>query len=153
MAAMPAPKDQLVDTEAHATAAALRVLIGQLRRKLREQAKPGDFSNSQLSVLGRLGRDGPATVTALARAERMRPQSMGAIVAALQSAGFVKGAPHPTDGRQVLLSVTPKCRAWVKARRAAREDWLFRSIRAQLDPAERKQLAAAVELLRRIVEA
>ena len=149
---MPTRKAELLDAEAHATAAALRVLIGQLRRKLRGQARPGDFSNSQLAVLGRLERDGPATVTALARVEGMRPQSMGAMVAALQSAGFVKSEPHPTDGRQVLLSVTPKCRVWIKAHRAAREDWLFRSIRAQLNPAEQKRLAAAVELLQRLVE-
>ncbi|HLI18309.1 MAG TPA: MarR family transcriptional regulator [Rhodanobacteraceae bacterium] len=149
---MPARNAKPVDTEVHATAAALRVLIGQLRRKLREQARPGDFSNSQLSVLGRLERDGPATVTALARAERMRPQSMGALVAALQSVGFVESSPHPTDGRQVLLSVTPECRAWIKARRTAREDWLSRSIRAKLNAAEQKKLAAAVALLQRIVE-
>lgn len=149
---MPARKATPSDTELHATAAALRVLIGQMRRKLRGQARPGDFSNSQLAVLGGLVRDGPATVTTLARAEGMRPQSMGAIVATLQSAGFIKSAPHPTDGRQVLLSVTPKCRAWIKARRAAREDWLFRTIRTRLSPAEQERLAKAVELLQRIVE-
>jgi DNA-binding MarR family transcriptional regulator len=141
-----------MESEAHATAAALRVLIGQLRRRLREQARPGDFSNSQLSVLGRLMRDGAATVTTLARAERMRPQSMGALVAGLEGAGFIKRAPDPADGRQALLTVTAKCRTWIKARRAAREDWLFRSIRAKLDAAEQQQLARAVELLQRILE-
>ena len=39
--------------------------------------------------------EGPATVTSLARAEGVRPQSMGATVAALQEAGLVGGAPDP----------------------------------------------------------
>lgn len=141
------------DAEVHATATALRVLLGRLRRKLREQAQPGEFATSQLAILGRLERDGPATVTTLAKSERMRPQSLGALVAPLRAAGFVTRTPHPTDGRQVLLRVTPKCRAWIKARRAAREDWLYGSMRARLSPAEQRTLAAAVELLQRLVQA
>ena len=61
----------------------LRVVVGKLIRRLREQVSPGDFTWSQLSVLKRLERDGPATVTTLARAEGVRPQSMGATVAVL----------------------------------------------------------------------
>jgi DNA-binding MarR family transcriptional regulator len=130
----------------------LRVLIGQLKRRLREEASLGDLSESQVRVLLRIERDGPATVTALARAEGMRPQSMGETVAALKAAGLVKGAPDPADGRQTVLSLTPACVKAVKASRAAREDWLFRSIRTKLAVAEQKKLAAAVELLKRLAE-
>jgi DNA-binding MarR family transcriptional regulator len=135
-----------------ALAGELRVLIGKLKRRLREQAHPGDFSSSQLSVLSRLEREGPATVTTLARAEAVRPQSMGATVSVLQAAGFVGGAPDPSDGRQTILSLTAEYRRWIKAGRAAREDWLFRSIRANLTSGEQKDLAAAVELLKRLAE-
>jgi DNA-binding MarR family transcriptional regulator len=128
----------------------LRALVGKLRRRLREQATAEDLSWSQVSALGRLERDGPATVTSLARAEGVRPQSMGAIVAVLEAAGFVTGAPDPSDGRQTILSITPACREMIKASRAAREDWLFRAIRTCLAPAEQTQLADAVELLKRI---
>jgi DNA-binding MarR family transcriptional regulator len=136
-----------------ATAGELRVLIGQFRRRLREEAHAGDFTPSQISVLSRLEREGPATVTTLAQAEGVRPQSMGATVSALQAAGFVIGSPHPTDGRQTVLSLTPACREWIKASRAAREDWLFRTIQAKLSLAEQKKLAGAVELLKRLVDA
>ena len=135
-----------------ALAGELRVLIGILKRRLREQAHPGDFSSSQLSVLSRLEREGPATVTTLARAEAVRPQSMGATVSALEAAGFVSGAPDPSDGRQTILSLTPECRKWIKASRAAREDWLFRTIRAKLTSGEQKDLATAVELLKRLAD-
>ncbi|KLU23137.1 MarR family transcriptional regulator [Caballeronia mineralivorans PML1(12)] len=148
-------KKQQGDPEAaHALAVAgeLRVVLGKLKRKLREEASLGDFTLSQMSVLSRLEREGPATVTTLARAEGVRPQSMGATVSALETAGFVSGAPDPTDGRQTILSLTTACRQWIKASRAAREDWLFRAIRTKLTAGEQEQLALTVELLNRLVD-
>lgn len=130
----------------------LHDLVGKLRRRLREQATVGDLPPSQVSVLRRLERHGPATVSALARAAGMRSQSMGATVAALQSAGLVTGAPDPEDGRQTLLSLTPSCRKWLKDNRAVRQDWLLRTIQAELSPREQQQLAHALTLLQRLVE-
>ncbi|WP_297899625.1 MarR family transcriptional regulator [Metallibacterium sp.] len=149
---MNAPPNDPETARAVAVAGELRVVVGKLIRRLREQAQPGDFTWSQMSVLGRLERDGPATVTTLARAEGVRPQSMGATVAVLQEAGLVHGAADPADGRQTILSLTPACREMIKANRAAREDWLFRAIRTNLATAEQKELANAVELLKRLVD-
>ena len=133
-------------------AAELRVVLGRLRRRLREHANKGDLSLSQLAVLGTLDREGPATVTTLARAEGVRPQSMGATIAALEEAGLVSGMPDPGDGRQVMLSLTEKARSWLKASRDAREDWLSQAIRTHLSATEQEELAWAVGLLRRIVD-
>ena len=133
-----------------ALAGDLRVVIGQLRRRLREQASFGDLTWSQTSVLSRLDREGSATVTSLARAEGMRPQSMGATVSALEAAGLVNGSPDPEDGRQIILSLSPACREWIKAGRAAKEDWLFRAIQSKLSPEEQGELAKGVELLKRL---
>ena len=130
----------------------LRSLIGKLKRRLREQATVGDLPPSQVSVLLRLERDGPTTASSLARAEGMRPQSMGPLIAALESAGLVIGAPHPTDGRQTLLSLTDTCRQWVEEGRAARQDWLTRTLRARLSPDEQGTLVEAVDLLKRLVD-
>ncbi len=137
---------------ASALAGDLRVLIGKLKRRLREETNPGEITWSQMAALGRLEREGPATVTTLARAEGVRPQSMGATVSALEAAGFVVGAPDPEDGRQTILRLTDACREWIAAARAAREDWLFRAIRTKLSPPEQRELAAAVKLLERLVE-
>ena len=134
-----------------ALATDLRVLTGQLRRKFRETGTPRDFTPSQTSVLSRLDREGPATVTQLAHAEGVRPQSMGATIAVLEAANLVVGAPDPADGRQTILSLTETCRAWVKAARAEREDWLFRRIDAELTPKEQAELAIGVALLKRLV--
>ncbi|MEO6919895.1 MAG: MarR family transcriptional regulator [Collimonas sp.] len=138
---------------ASAMAGELRVLLGQLGRRLREQSHAGDFTGSQKSVLLRLERDGPATVTTLARAEGVRPQSIGATVAVLEAAGLVSGAADPADGRQTILSLTEACRDMVRAGRAAREDWLFRAIRTKFAAPELEQLAASVELLKRLADA
>lgn len=133
-------------------AAELRVLVGQLRRRLREQASLGDLTESQLGVLRRLDSDGPATITALARAEGIRPQSMGANIATLEATGLVSGSSDPNDGRQTLWALTAACRERVKASRTAREDWLFRTLQTRLTPAEQSELASATKLLKRLVE-
>ncbi|OOG56357.1 MarR family transcriptional regulator [Rhodanobacter sp. C03] len=135
-----------------AVAGELRVVLGKLKRRLREELHMGDLTWPQVSVLGHLERGGPATVTTLAQAEGVRPQSMGATVAALEKAGLVSGASDPNDGRQTVISLTAVCRDLIKASRAAREDWLFRSIRENLKPTEQKQLATTIELLKRIAD-
>ncbi len=130
----------------------LRVTLGKLKRRLREQVSGGELTPSQVSVLLRLEKDGAATASSLARAEGMRPQSMAPVIAALEAAGLVSGAPDPNDGRQSLLSLTDACRTWVQNGRAAREDWLSRTIAARLTEQEQRDLAAAVELLKRLVD-
>jgi DNA-binding MarR family transcriptional regulator len=135
-----------------ALAVELRVILGKISRRLREQAHPGDFTSAQKSVLLRLERDGPATVTTLARAESVRPQSLGATVAALQSAGLVAGTHDPADGRQTILSLTDTCREMIRTSRAAKEDWLFRMIQSKLTSGEQEELSAAVELLKRLFD-
>ena len=127
-------------------------MAGALNRRLREQADGADLTSAQKSVLLRLERDGPATGSALARAEAMRPQSMGAIIAVLESAGYVAGAPDPSDGRQTIISLTDHFRDWVSAARAARRDWLIRTLQARLTAPEQRQLADALELLKRLLD-
>ena len=135
-----------------ALATEIHTLSGKLKRRLREQASAGDLSPSQTAVLGHLDRRGATTVTALARLEGVRSQSMGATVATLEAAGLVKGSPDPSDGRQTILSLTPACLALFKNGRAARTDWLLRNIEQKLTRQEQDQIAAALKLLNRLVD-
>jgi DNA-binding MarR family transcriptional regulator len=130
----------------------LRALLSKLKRRLRDQSQVGDLTPSQVSVLLRLEKDGPATTSNLARAEGMRPQSMAPVVAALESAGMIAGAPDPADGRQTLLALTSACRKWMEKSRAARLDWLTRTLQSKLSPGEIDEVAKAVELLERLVD-
>lgn len=138
--------------DASALALELRAVISKVKRRLREQAAVGDLTPSQLSVLLRLERDGPATASSLARAEGIRPQSIGPVVAALEAAGLVAGSPDPCDGRQTLLSLTDACRASMQQGRAARQDWLSRTIASRLSAREQQALAAIIPLLKRLID-
>lgn len=145
-------KSQMADSlSSAALAEELHLVIGALRRRLREEANVGDLTSAQKSALLRLEREGPQTASALARAEAMRPQSMGAIIAALQAAGYVTGRPDPSDGRQTIISLTARFRAWIGAARAVRRDWLLGALKAQLSAQEQRQLALSVTLLKRLL--
>lgn len=133
-------------------AAEMRTVFRRLKMRYREHGGGNELTPSQSSVLLRLEKDGSATVSGLARLEGMRPQSMSAIVAPLQELGFVKSAPDPSDGRQTLMSLTPKCLKWLREGRAARQDWLTTSISRKLSVQEQEKLRAALELLNRLVE-
>jgi len=137
---------------AFALAVELRAVVSRVIRRLREEVPSGELTWSQQKVLIRLEREGPATVTTLAQAEGVRPQSMGATVAVLRDARLVAGTPDPTDGRQTVLSLTDAYRAQIKASRAAKEDWLHRAIQTKLNATEQAELAAALQLLNRLLE-
>jgi DNA-binding MarR family transcriptional regulator len=141
-----------VSSLASLLAAEIRTVSGKLKRRLREHGGGHDLTPSQVSVLLRLEKDGVATVSSLARAEGMRPQSMSAVVMPLQEAGLVSGAPDPGDGRKTLMSLTPKCLKWLQAGRAARQDWLTMTISQKLSAHEQQRLQAALGLLARLVE-
>src|ERR1035437_5555964 len=133
-------------------AAELRTTLGHLKRKLRQQSGQNDFTSSQIAVILRLEKDGPATVSSLARAEGMRPQSMSAVIFPLEQMGFVAGAADPNDGRKTLISLTKTCKKWIEDGRAARQDWLTRTIQQKLSPQEQKQVSLAIHLLARLIE-
>ena len=140
-------------SDASVLAADLHMVIGAFKRRLREQADVADLTSAQKSVLLRLERDGPATVSSLARAEAMRPQSMGSIVAVLEAANYVVGAPDPRDRRQTILSLTEHFRNWMNAARTARQDWLSGALQTQLSADEQRQLADGIKLLKRLLDA
>jgi DNA-binding MarR family transcriptional regulator len=133
-------------------AAQIRTILSRLKRRLREQGGPGDLTPSQISVLLRLEKEGAATVSDLARAEGVRPQSMSSIVTSLQEGGLVSGNPDANDGRKTLMSLSKKCEKLLKEGRAARQDWLTATILQKLSAREQQQLSATLELLSRLTE-
>jgi DNA-binding MarR family transcriptional regulator len=130
----------------------MRTVFRKLKLRLRKPGVHGDLTPSQVSVVLRLEKDGSATVSSLARTEGMRPQSMSAVVTPLQESGLVRGAPDRSDGRQTLMSLTPKCLKLLHEGRAARQDWLTTRISQKLSAQEQDKLQAALALLMRLVE-
>ena len=101
--------------------------------------------------MARLATDGPATTADLARAEGMRPQSVGATIAALEEMGMIERKPHPTDGRQVNIELTAKGAAVRKSAKDAKRTWLAQAI-AELDEEDRETLFQAADIIKRLVE-
>jgi DNA-binding MarR family transcriptional regulator len=128
----------------------LRAVVGRLRRRLREVAAGDDLTPSQSAVLGRLGADGPASASALAAAEGVRPQSMATTLAALGQLGLVRRDPDPQDGRRQLLTLTPAGRERMEGGRQAKQEWLARAFQERYTQAERQLVLEAMALLGRL---
>jgi DNA-binding MarR family transcriptional regulator len=125
--------------------------MGSLVRRVRAAAASHELSLTESAVLARLDKHGPATTAELARAESVKPQSMGTTVAALEEMGLVERKPHPTDGRQVNIALTAKGAAVRNSARDAKRTWLAQAI-AQLDEEERETLFRAGEIMKRLVD-
>ena len=138
--------------DAGQVAAALRVSIGLLLRRLRQVQVEGELTLPESSALVRLDRSGPATPSALARLEQISPQSMGATLAALEARGLIERHSDPQDGRRSVMSVTDAGLQMLGDKRNARSQQLAVALSAGFTPAELKQLMAAAPLLERLAQ-
>ena len=130
----------------------LREAIQRLNRRVRQARPVGDLTFSQLSALTSLQLAGALTPRELADTERVQPPTMTKIVGKLEERGLVARTPHPTDGRQVILSATELGLAVHAQFEKARNEWLATQL-AALTPGERETLAQASEILQKISRA
>ncbi len=133
-------------------AAAVRVAVGMLVRKLRQIPSEGELTLAETSALSRLDRGGPATSSDMAKQDRISPQSMGATLAVLEQRGLVSRDRDPADGRRIVLSITGAGRQVVNDRRSARTARIATALRGGFTPAELDQLMTAAPLLERLAE-
>ncbi len=133
----------------------LALAVNRLRARLREESgiTTSGLSMTQISIVGRLRRNGPRTAASLAAAEHVSQQAIAQAVAPLKAAGLVAATPDAADGRKVLLSLTGDGRASRDAMVASRDAWLTRTIERTLSSDEAAALDAAVELLERLADA
>jgi DNA-binding MarR family transcriptional regulator len=134
----------------------LRISVSRLARRLRaERIARGlatELSDTQLAALAALERHAAMTPGELAEHEKVQPPSMTRVISALLERALVTRAPHPTDGRQVILTVTDQGRELVQQSRRLREAWLAQRLR-ELSPEERATLRAAAPILQRLSQA
>ncbi|TDC50907.1 MarR family transcriptional regulator [Micromonospora sp. KC207] len=130
----------------------LRDAITRLNRRVRQARPVGDLTVTQLSALTSLVLAGALTPRELADVERVQPPTMTKIVAKLEDRGLVGRTPHPTDGRQVILSATEGGRAVLDQFERARNEWLARRL-AELPESDRETLQRAAEILQRLARA
>jgi len=135
------------------SAAAIRLLLRELGSELsqlnhRIGARSG-LKDGDLALLDMLGRTGPMSPSALARAAHVHPATMTGMLDRLESAGWVRREADPADRRAVLVQALPaRGRDLLK---------LYGGMNAAIDeiagsfsPAE---LAVIADYLRRVVAA
>jgi DNA-binding MarR family transcriptional regulator len=130
-------------------AATLRDSITRFNRRLRQTRPVGDLTVAQISALQSLDAAGALTPRELADVERVQPPTMTRIIARLEERELVQRSPHPTDGRQAILSPSPLGRELLTAYGRARDEWLANRL-GGLTPEERDILQRAAEILGRI---
>ncbi|MCV7409774.1 MarR family transcriptional regulator [Mycobacterium florentinum] len=130
----------------------IRVVFSRLRRRLRDVDVRNDLTPSQTAVLTRFWKEGASSASALAGAERVRPQSMATILAALRQRGLIERAPDPEDGRRQVVSLTEAGRQRAESDRQVREEWLARVLQERYSEPERRTILNALPLLERLTE-
>jgi DNA-binding MarR family transcriptional regulator len=133
-------------------AASLRRSIGTLSWVMRKQRTVTDLGGQGLGLLSRLYRDGAQSPVELAAAEAVQPQSLTRPLAALEEAGLIRRTEHPTDGRKVIVDLTPEGLAALEADALARGQRLAELIAATTTEDERATLLASSELMERLGE-
>lgn len=145
---------QAATTNDAGLATTMRISISRLARRLRvERLGLGDtemvLSDIQLAALAALDRHEAMSPGELAEHEKVQPPSMTRVIAVLEERNLVRRAPHPTDRRQVILTVTEDGRALVNRVRRRREAWLAQRLQ-ELSEEERATLAAAAPILEKL---
>lgn len=128
------------------------MLFSRLRRQLKDLATGDDLTPSQTAVLTRLWKKGASSASALAAAERVRPQSMAAVLTALHQHGLIQRAPDPEDGRRQVISLTSDGRRRAESDRQLRGEWLARAMQDRYSERERRVILDALSLLERLTE-
>ena len=140
-------------------ASALMTSVGLLVRRLRQAQACGvltipdsELTIPETSALARLDRSGPTTATALAKAEQISPQSMGATLAALEARGLVERHRDADDGRRAVISITKGGQKELRNRRDARAQYVARILTKDFTQSEIEQLAAVTPLVERLAQ-
>src|SRR5437879_8978154 len=129
---------------------ALRLAVVRLNRRLRSQRADPSVTLTHIAAMNTLSRFGPMTPGALAAHEKVQPPSMTRVLAALEDRGLVQRAPHPTDGRQVIVALTDAGDKLIEEVRA-REAWLSQRLK-ELSTEDRETLRAAIEVINKLID-
>ncbi|SHN71311.1 DNA-binding transcriptional regulator, MarR family [Geodermatophilus obscurus] len=124
----------------------LRLAVMRFSRRLRNQSVDTSVTLTHLAALSTLKRHGSMSPGELAGHERVQPPSMTRVVVALEGMGLVTRSPHPTDGRQVVIDLTPAAEELLGAEARTREAWLSGMLQ-QLTAEERTVLREAAVII------
>jgi len=141
--------------DSESSAQELRVAVGRVAHRLRQLWDSGaardGISFTEGAILTHLLREGPSSPTGLAGNERVTSQAVAAHLGNLEGRDLVRRSPDPSDGRKVVVTITPAGRAALSTREGIIVDSLTRALQ-DLSGSERQQLFAATPLLSRLAD-
>lgn len=140
----------LTNASTVALADQLRLSVGRLARRLRQQSR-GGLTPSQRSILATLDRRGPMTMGGLADSERISPPSATGIVGRLEESGLVERRPHPDDRRCAVVDLTTEGKELLEGGRRERTAYLAQRLE-HLTADEREVLSQVTAILDRLAE-
>ncbi|TDV35300.1 MarR family winged helix-turn-helix transcriptional regulator [Actinophytocola oryzae] len=126
--------------------------VGRLNWRMRTEGGRGGPSPLELAVLRRLHRAGTHTPKALAESERLHPQSLTRVLAALDRDGLITRRPDPDDGRRVLVEISAQGLRTLRAYSVEREQWLAAAMVETLSETEQDLLGLAAKLMMRVAD-
>ncbi|HLZ89527.1 MAG TPA: MarR family transcriptional regulator, partial [Puia sp.] len=148
----PAPQST-PDTRDAELASTFRTTIHRLVKLLRRQTRnDAQLSLTERSTLGLLYPDSQLAPSDIARTEKVTTQSMSQVINHLAELDYIHRTPSVDDKRKVLLSLTPAGRAYIEQIRHDKQEWLAHAIHERLTPAEKDTLAAAMNILTKLID-
>jgi DNA-binding MarR family transcriptional regulator len=129
----------------------VRLVLRILKRRAQSASGPDAPTPTETSVLGWLDEKGAMTPSALSAAQNVRPQTMGQALDLLAGRDWVRRGPHPTDRRQILVSLTPAGRKALAKGRRLRQAWLVAEL-AKLPARDRRAIASALTVFERFLQ-
>lgn len=129
----------------------LRLVFRAMKRQAVSVAGPDAPSHPETFILALLDEQGAMTPSALSLAQNVRPQSVGQALDGMNARGWVARGPHPTDRRQILISLTPAGRRALAKGRRLRQAWLVKEL-GRLKPAERRLLSSSITIFERLFQ-
>lgn len=129
-----------------ATADRLHSAAIHLLRRLRTTDVETGLTAPRASVLSVLVYGGPATLTALARVEQVRPPTMTRLIGQLEREGLVRRTEDPSDRRLRWIHPTPRGRRLLHLGRRLRVGSLQAGI-DRLSASQQRNLERALPVL------
>jgi DNA-binding MarR family transcriptional regulator len=102
------------------------------------------LSTARTRVLWDLAHSGPSTQQALATRLEVSARNITGLVDALETAGYVARAPHPTDRRAVLVTLTPSATELMREMQRDHEE-LSSTLLAAVAPSDRDAFVRGVD--------
>lgn len=128
---------------------------GVVRLMIRHLAEHGTLTFTAIMCLGRLYRDGPTRLTALAAAEGTSQPSTSQLVQRLERQGLVVRVRDPQDARASLIALSDAGRTLVANRlrdRGGRLAELLETLSPEDDASLRLAMNVARPIIQRLIE-